>query len=148
MSGAVPGFPAELRVSLDAAPSAAVRSVLGGEIDAFHGLTVPRDSRRFALLLHDEGDRLAGGVCFVLAWQWMFVEALWVGDVWRRRGVGGELLNRAEGQGAASGCHSAWLDTFQARDFYLRRGYQVFGALEDYPAGQTRYFLRKRLVVV
>jgi GNAT superfamily N-acetyltransferase len=148
MTGAVAGFPGELRVSLDAAPSVAVRVTLGGEIDAFHARTVPRDSKRLALLLHDEGDRLAGGVCFVLAWQWMFVEALWVGDVWRGRGVGGGLLARAEGQGSASGCHSAWLDTFQARDFYLRRGYEMFGALEDYPPGQTRYFLRKRLVVV
>jgi GNAT superfamily N-acetyltransferase len=98
--------------------------------------------------VHDEAGQLTAGLCFVLAWQWMFVEALWVDEAWRGRGVGAALLRQAEEQAATSGCHSAWLDTFQARDFYLRFGYEPFGALEDYPVGQTRFFLRKRLVVV
>jgi GNAT superfamily N-acetyltransferase len=75
----------------------------------------------------------------------MFVAALWVADGWRGRGVGGTLLAAAERHAAAAGCHSVWLDTFQARDFYLKQGYTVFGALEDYPPGQTRSFLRKRI---
>ena len=146
MTSTAADFPTNLRLSLDTAPSAELRGALGHAIDAFHALTVPRDQRRFALLLHDEAARLAAGVCFVLAWQWMFVEALWVGDAWRGQGIGAAMLSRAEQQAAAAGCHSVWLDTFQARDFYLRFGYQPFGALEDYPPGQTRHFLRKRLL--
>ena len=40
-----------------------------------------------------------------------------------------------------------WLDTFsfQARRFYEKLGYVVFGELPDYPAGHSRYFLQKRL---
>jgi GNAT superfamily N-acetyltransferase len=139
------GLPAGLRLSLETAPSQEIRGALGQAIDAHHARTVPRDSQRFALVVHDEAGQLAAGLCFVLAWQWMFVEALWVGDAWRGRGIGAALLLRAEQQAAAAGCHSAWLDTFQARDFYLRFGYEPFGALEDYPPGQTRFFLRKRL---
>jgi hypothetical protein len=39
-----------------------------------------------------------------------------------------------------------WLDTFsfQARPFYEKLGYEVFGQLEDYPRGHSRYFLQKR----
>jgi hypothetical protein len=45
------------------------------------------------------------------------------------------------------GCHGVWLDTFtfQARGFYERLGYSVFGAIEDYPPGHSRHFLKKDL---
>jgi GNAT superfamily N-acetyltransferase len=139
------GMPEGLRLSFDAAPSVETRAMLSQAINAFHERTVPRDARRFALLLHDEGKRLVAGLSGVLSWQWLFVEALWVADDWRNLGIGRALLAQAETRAVAEGCHSAWLDTFQARGFYQALGYRQFGALSDYPAGQTRYFLRKRL---
>jgi N-acetylglutamate synthase-like GNAT family acetyltransferase len=140
----MPEFPPALRLSFEPAPSPDIRRVLGEAIDAFNARTVPQDVQRFALLLH-EGERLAAGLNGVLAWQWLFVSSLWVDDAWRGGGVGTALLTRAEAHAAAAGCHSAWLDTFQARGFYAALGYREFGALEDYPPGQTRYFMRKRL---
>jgi ribosomal protein S18 acetylase RimI-like enzyme len=140
----MPAIPEALRLSFEPAPSPDIRRVLGEAIDAFNARTVPQDARRFALLLH-EGERLAAGLHGVLAWQWLYVTTLWVDDAWRGRGVGRALLTRAEAHAAAAGCHSAWLDTFQARGFYAALGYREFGALEDYPPGQTRYFMRKRL---
>jgi len=145
MSDDASGLPLELRLSHDTAPSIETRRALGEAIDAFHGRTVPQDARRFALLVHDHDGRLVAGLSGVVAWQWLFVEALWVDDEWRHRGIGSVLLKRAEAVAGDAGCHSAWLDSFQARDFYLGLGYEVFGKLEDYPAGQTRYFLCKRL---
>jgi hypothetical protein len=45
------------------------------------------------------------------------------------------------------GCHSAFLDTFsyQARPFYEKLGYEVFGTLNDYPRGHQRFYMQKRL---
>jgi hypothetical protein len=39
------------------------------------------------------------------------------------------------------------LDTFsfQARGFYEKLGYCVFGTLDDYPPGHSRFYLTKRL---
>jgi GNAT superfamily N-acetyltransferase len=139
------GIPAELRLAFEAAPSPETRRALGDAINAFHARTVPQDAQRFALLLHDAAGRLVAGLSGVLSWQWLFVEALWVSDIWQRRGIGRALLAQAEAHAMAAGCHSVWLDTFQAREFYLAGGYQQFGALDDYPPGQTRYFLRKTL---
>ena len=40
------------------------------------------------------------------------------------------------------------LDTFdfQAKDFYLKHGYEVFGVLDDCPKGHKRYYMKKVLV--
>ncbi len=145
MADMATGIPAELHLTLDPAPSIETLRALGDAINTFHARTVPLDAQRFALLVRDQGGGLAGGLYGVLAWQWLFVQALWVDDAWRRRGIGRALLARAEAHAVAAGCHSVWLDTFQARGFYLELGYQEFGALENYPPGQTRSFLRKRL---
>jgi len=65
----------------------------------------------------------------------------------RSRGLGAELLRRAEVEARARGCVGAHLDTygFQARGFYEKQGYAVFGALPDCPPGHARFFLSKRL---
>ena len=140
-----PSLPHGLRLSLDPAPTLETRNTLWQEINAHNARTVAQDTRRFALLLHDGEGKLVAGLGGALSWQWLFVDALWVSDAWRGHGLGRALLERAEAHALAEGCHSAWLDTFQAREFYLARGYQEFGTLEDYPPGQTRSFLRKKL---
>ena len=107
--------------------------------------TVPGELHRFALRLNDADGALVGGLSGRMAWDWLFVAALWVHRDRRGQGAGRALLAAAESHAAAAGCHSVWLDTFQAREFYEKLGYTVFGALEDYPKGQTRCFMRKRL---
>ena len=65
----------------------------------------------------------------------------------RGTGVGRTLMQRAEEEALRRGCHQVWLDTFsfQARGFYEKLGYAVFGALDDYPVGHSRFFLRKTI---
>ena len=62
-------------------------------------------------------------------------------------GLGSSLLATAEHEARLRGCRGAWLDTFefQARGFYERAGYVVFGEIPDYPPGSARYFLKKAL---
>jgi hypothetical protein len=58
-----------------------------------------------------------------------------------------KLVRAMEAEAVGRGCHSAFLDTFsyQARPFYEKLGYEVFGALDDYPRGLQRFYMRKRL---
>jgi ribosomal protein S18 acetylase RimI-like enzyme len=135
--------PFRLTLALD--PPAEFRADLGRRINAFHAETVPYQSRRFALRIDDADGRQIGGLSGVVSWGWLFVDALWVDADARGEGAGHALMDRAERHATEEGCHHVWLDTFQARGFYEAIGYTVFGALEDYPPGQTRYFLRKRL---
>jgi GNAT superfamily N-acetyltransferase len=136
---------ADATLLLDDAPSAETRAALARAINAFHSRTVPHESHRFAFLRRDAEARLTAGVIGVLSWGWLFIEAVWVDDSLRGQGVGRAMMFRAEDHARTRGCHSAWLDTFQARDFYLALGYEPFGVLKDYPAGQDRHFLKKTL---
>jgi hypothetical protein len=51
-----------------------------------------------------------------------------------------------EAEARARGCIGVWLDTlsFQARPFYEKHGYALFGSIEDQPPGHARHFLFKR----
>ncbi len=54
-----------------------------------------------------------------------------------RPALGDQAHGSGRGLRPRAGCHSVQLDThsFQARPFYERRGYEVFGTLDDYPKG-------------
>ncbi|MFL5286860.1 MAG: GNAT family N-acetyltransferase [Rhodopila sp.] len=134
-----------LRLTRLNAPPPEFRSGLGERINAFHGETVPFQSGRFGLTLTNSAGELAGGLSGVMSWGWLFIDAVWVRADQRGRGSGRRLMAEAERHAAAQGCHSAWLDTFQARGFYESLGDQVFGTLENYPAAQSRFFMRKAL---
>jgi ribosomal protein S18 acetylase RimI-like enzyme len=72
---------------------------------------------------------------------------IWIHEALRRQGYGRALLAAAEEEARRRGCRYAHLDTmsFQALGFYEQQGYQVFGKLDDLPAGHYRYFLKKAL---
>lgn len=127
---------------------AAVREALAGPLVAYNTRkTKTHDYRPLVLTVHDEKDNIIGGLWGRTAFGWLFVELLFVPEALRRRGIGKELMSRAESEAIVRGCHSAWLDTyeFQARGFYERLGYSCFGELADYPPGFARYFMKKVL---
>jgi GNAT superfamily N-acetyltransferase len=99
----------------------------------------------FALQTPDE--EIVGGVLGEVYFGWLYVDLLWVKDDLRGKGYGYRLMDLLEDEARKLGARNAYLDTFsfQAPDFYKRQGYQVFGALQDFPPGHQRYFLTKKL---
>jgi GNAT superfamily N-acetyltransferase len=115
-------------------------------INQYNCSVMGSDYRPLTLLLQDGEGRVVGGLCGKTEWGWLYVATLAVREEYRNRGYGTRLLLAAEAEAVARGCHDAYLDTFsfQARPFYERLGYELFGVLEGF-AGHTRYFLRKKL---
>ncbi|MFT7521642.1 MAG: ribosomal protein S18 acetylase RimI-like enzyme [Kiritimatiellia bacterium] len=109
-------------------------------------IQMPVDDRIVALAADQSGE-LVGGAIAYSQWGYLSLEVLWVDEDQRRHGIGARLMHVIEEEGRQRGCHSAHTDTFtfQAPSFYLSLGYEVFGQLEGYAAGQTRYYLVKRL---
>ncbi len=119
--------------------------IIGGLVffnDAAAGLA---NHRSLTVVALQEGEAI-GGLLGYTNWEWLYVAQLWVSETLRGHGVGGQLVRAAESEARRRGCRHAHVDTFsfQARPFYERLGYTVFGQLDDYAAGHTRYFLQKR----
>lgn len=97
-------------------------------------------------LHHPRGEWLGG--CMGLVWAgYLHVQWLWVAPGWRGRKQGWRLLEAAELMAYEHGARAATLDTFnpQAKAFYLRCGYEVFGELPNYPPGFSKFYLKKTL---
>jgi GNAT superfamily N-acetyltransferase len=95
----------------------------------------------------DDGSVEAGINGLLNAWGILYIEAFWVDKPLRHRGLGTQLLARIENEAKKLGCTLSHLDTFdfQARGFYERNGYELFGTLDDCPPGHKRYYLKKPL---
>ena len=99
------------------------------------------------VFLRDGSGQIVGGLTGHIAWRWVYVAILWVSEVHRGQGHGAALLAAAEEFGRSRGCVGVHLDTLehQARPFYERHGYELFGTLEGYPPGSRHFHLAKRL---
>ncbi len=99
------------------------------------------------LFARDPAGKVQGGVRGQTYWCWCTIDVLAVANPYRRQGIGSRLLAKAEEIARARGCVGIRLDTtsFQAPEFYTRRGYTEFGRIDGYPPGHTRLWFMKRL---
>jgi GNAT superfamily N-acetyltransferase len=106
----------------------------------------PNDFRALAVLLSDpESGETLGGLWGWTSFAFLHIDLLFIPESLRGKGLGRTMMLQAEAEAIQRGCNGAWLDTFsfQARGFYERLGYTVFGSIEDYPPGHSRFFLKK-----
>jgi GNAT superfamily N-acetyltransferase len=108
----------------------------------------PNDFRALAILLSDpDTAETLGGLWGWTSFSFLHIDVLFIPESIRGTGLGRRLVSQAEQEAVQRGCHGVWLDTFssQARGFYERLGYTVFGSIEGYPPGHSRFFLKKDL---
>jgi GNAT superfamily N-acetyltransferase len=108
--------------------------------------TLP-SAAHFNVVVRDADGTIVGGCVCETRWHWLYVDILWVHESLRGQDLGTQLLADAESEARRRGCTKAHLDTisFQARPFYEKLGWRLFGTLDDSPPGHTRYFLQKDL---
>jgi GNAT superfamily N-acetyltransferase len=129
-------------------PGDAEWSTIGGGIGAYNAAQAGDDGGQLlCYVLQGADDTIAGGVIAAIYWDWLYVDLMWIREELRGQGYGRRLLTMVEEAAKQRGATKAYLDTFsfQAPGFYKKHGYEVFGALEDFPAGHRRYFLTKEL---
>lgn len=96
----------------------------------------------------DENGRvIAGCIASADCWLSAHVSILWVDAAYRKCGLGSKLLEAVEKAAREADCRMIQLDTFefQAKDFYLKHGYEVFGEVASPPLGKLHYYLKKDL---
>ena len=137
-------------ITLTDAPGPGVRDAMVAPLRAFNTQGTGYFDKPWPLVLTVSAPgstEIAGGLWSSTAWDYLHVDLLVVPEDLRGRGIGRTLMRQAEDEAVRRGCRSAWLDTFsfQARGFYEKLGYTVFGTLDEYPAGHHRFFLTRAL---
>ena len=76
------------------------------------------------------------------------IKALVVDKEHQKKGLGASLLAELEEKAVEAGVTSITLSTksYQARDFYIKQGYEIYASLSDVPQkGVTKYHFIKRV---
>ncbi len=96
---------------------------------------------------NQQGVIIGGIIAKSYCWGMVFIDILWVNDHYRGQGLGTVLLKKIEEDAIANNCTLLHLDTFdfQAKDFYLKNGFEIFGVLDNCPPNHKRYYLKKSL---
>ena len=141
------GAGVEVEISEDDFPELEAVSQIQRGLHAFNQeMGGSYDREPVTVLARIDGE-VKGGLLGLTYWNWMFIDWLWMAADMRGKGVGGDMLDRAEAIARARGCTDAYTDTFsfQAPGFWTRHGYAEFGRLDGMPPGHARIWFRKTL---
>ena len=125
--------------------------LIDDKIDAFNKSIMSPDMEENIIRKNyviKDANQVIAGINTIIYYQALYVDVLFVTSEHRGQDLGSELLNKVENEAKVIGATLAHLDTFdfQAKDFYIKHGYEVFGILEDSPKkGHKRYYLKKEL---
>lgn len=136
-----------------------IMNCVEGDVDLIYSGLTKSNSRKVPELLNgryfeinkkiigENGAIIAGCIAEVNQWNALYIDALWVSEEYQKRGLGSSLLKEVEAVAAENGCTICHLSTFdfQAKDFYIKHGYEEFGILENSPEGHCRYYLKKKI---
>lgn len=102
----------------------------------------------FALTVRaPDSPEVLGGLWALSLWGSFYIGLLVAPEGGRGQGLGSDLLARAEREARDRDCRQMWLDTyaFQARTFYERHGFTVFGQIDGPTPMFPRWFMQKAL---
>jgi GNAT superfamily N-acetyltransferase len=97
--------------------------------------------------VRDGSGALHGGVVARVTHDTLYMDIVWLEETLRGGGHGRAMIEQVEDKARALGARLAWLYTlsWQARPFYEKLGYRVFGEMPFADGAHRRYFMRKDL---
>jgi GNAT superfamily N-acetyltransferase len=141
------GLVTDWRIVISDTASATDQTALRDALNEFnYTATGYRDGGALSCFLRKKG-MLAAGIDGFSWGGYARIEYLWVAEGHRGQGLGTQLLAAAEAEARRRGCETIVLDShsFQAPDFYRRRGYREIGTTTDTPRGFTQTLFQKSL---
>ncbi len=105
------------------------------------------DPKPLNVALRDAEGRIRGGVVARLSFDTVYIDTVWIGESLRGGGHGSAMMRMVEDEARMRGARQAWLYTlsWQARPFYEKLGYQVFGEIPFHKDDHKRFFMWKAL---
>ncbi len=92
-----------------------------------------------------DNDKLIGGAIGFVEFNWYFLDLLYIDEEYRNRNIGTNLIKEIEKFALKEHLTGVRMETwnFQAKGFYEKNGYSVFGEIKDCPPGTIDYHLKK-----
>lgn len=105
------------------------------------------DAEFFTAVQEDRSGAIEAGICGYTWGGCCFISYLWVAASLRGNGLGSDLLAAVERHASEKRCRLVLVSThsFQAPEFYARRGYEPTADIDDHPVGHSSNFYSKRL---
>ncbi len=141
-----------LKIEVSVQPSEHQLQVISDGISAFNAPYLPNDGEfesglRFAVMAQNEQGEYVGGLQASVVWSYCVLELLWLSEETRGQGVGSQLIEQLvvfAKEKQLTQIRTETLD-FQAKPFYEKQGFKVYGEIDDSPKGHKTYFLVKVL---
>ncbi|KPA51907.1 acetyltransferase [Photobacterium leiognathi subsp. mandapamensis] len=141
-----------MKIEVSVQPSEHQLQVISDGISAFNAPYLPNDGEfesdlRFAIMAQNEKDEYVGGLQASVVWSYCVLELLWLSEETRGQGIGTKLIEQLVTLAKEKQLTQIRTETldFQAKPFYEKLGFTVYGELADSPKGHTTYFLVKML---
>lgn len=115
-------------------------------VPGFKGRETPFEIVRY--VLRKENEVIGGLVGKIAIGNVVIIDDLFVKENFRKQGCASTLLNQIEAEAKSKGCYLAYLDTINvdAVIFYEKRGYKIFGTIENVPCpGVNAVYMKKDL---
>ena len=105
------------------------------------------DEQEFAIFARDDGGRVVAGISAIVWGGCCELQAMWVKESLRSRGLAFALIAGAEAEARRRGCALVVLHAYDllTRGLYERLGYETVGVIENYPTGSAARWYRKLL---
>ena len=141
-----------MKVELALEPTQSDLQTISQGIQAFNQTHMPDNvvfepDLRFAVFARNHTNEVIGGIRANAYWNYCTIELLWLSEQARGKGVGSQLITQTEAYARTKGIGYIRTETldFQAKGFYQKHGYTLFGELPNHPKGHTTYCLMKQL---
>ena len=132
--------------SVSDAPSESGLRVVDAGLEAHNGAVAPlAEVSPVAAFAAEPSGNVVGGAVGRTWGRCCELLQLWVASEYRAQGVGSRLLREFESRARERGCNVFYLTTlsYQAPEFYSRRGYGVLAQISGYPNGIVKYLMHR-----
>jgi GNAT superfamily N-acetyltransferase len=105
------------------------------------------DEQEFAIFARDDDGRIVAGISAIVWGGYCELQAMWVKESLRSRGLAFALIADAETEARRRGCALVVFHAYDllTRGLYERLGYETVGVIEGCPAGSAARWFRKLL---
>ena len=99
--------------------------------------------KSLCFLVYDNETMIGGMNVIVDYYNWAHIYMTWVDEKYRGKGLGSQIMDMVIQYAHENNLTGIKTETwdFQARGFYEKKGFKVYGKLENHPKGITEFYL-------